>query len=196
MANKKVNWDMVFRQNYLSRVFWHIHWVSKAEDLLQSAKLIEPEVVRLWDNYRANLDGEINELLPDYYQGTYFMLIAYAVENFLKAAIIREKSFEYKRKFLETLKFPSELRSHNLVKLARRAHLNFSSEEEDLLRRLTRSATWYGRYPAPLYYKHSSGAETFLDGKKYSVSWFGNNDVERLNKFIGRLKDGLSIRDV
>ena len=153
-------------------------------------------MVRLWDNYRANLDGESNELLSDYYQSTYFMLIAYAVENLLKAAIIREKSFEYKRKFHETLKFPKELRSHDLVKLARKAHLNISSEEEDLLRRLTRSATWYGRYPVPLYYKHISGVEIFSDGKEYSVSWFGGNDLERLNKFIETLKDRLSISDV
>ena len=193
MANKKLDWDRVHRQNYLSRAFGYIHWISKAKELLQSAKLIEPEVVRLWSNYRANLDGENNELLPDYYQSTYFMLIAYAVENLLKAAIIREKSFEYKREFSETLRFPKELQSHDLVELARKANLNISREEEDLLRRLTRSAIWYGRYPVPLDYKDISGVDIFSDGKKYFVSWFGGNDLERINKFIESLKDRLNI---
>ena len=196
MADKEVDWDRVHRQNYQSQAFWDIHWISKAKDLLESAKLIEPEVVRLWKNYHANLDGNTDGLLPDHYQGTYFMLIAYSVENLLKAAIIRGKSLEYKRKFSQTLRFPKELQSHDLVKLARKAGLHFSREEEDLLRRLARGATWYGRYPVPLHYKHSSGAETFSNGNEYSVSWFGGNDVERLSKLVDMIKENLNIRDI
>ena len=192
MSEKKVDWDRVYRQNYWSWAFSDIQWISKAKDLLQSAKLIEPKVLRLWENYQEKLDGITDELLPDHYQGTFFMLLAYAVENLLKAAIIRKKSLEYKSKFRETLKFPKELQSNDLVNLARKAQLEFSREEEDLLRRLTRSAVWYGRYPIPLHYKHSSGAETFCDGKDYLVSWFGGNDVERLNKFVDMLKEKLT----
>jgi len=79
------------------------------------------------------------------------------------------------------------------VELARKANLNISREEEDLLRRLTRSAIWYGRYPVPLDYKDISGVDIFSDGKKYFVSWFGGNDLERINKFIESLKDRLNI---
>ena len=73
MAEKAVDWDRVHRQNYQSRAFWDIHWISKAKDLLESAKFIEPKVVRLWENYHANLDGNTDELLPDHYQGSLVM---------------------------------------------------------------------------------------------------------------------------
>jgi hypothetical protein len=195
MAERKVDWDKVHRQNYESRAFWDIHWIAKANDLLLSAKLIEPEVIKLWESFHAHTADKTKRILADHYQGTYFMLLAYAVENLLKGAIIRERSWEYKEHFRRTLKFPKELQSHNLIRLARKAGLEFSFEQEDLLRRLTRSATWYGRYPVPLLYPDSAGAETFSDGKEYAVSWFGGDDVNRLNLFIGKLKICLGISD-
>ena len=183
-----VNWDSVHRTNYESKAFWDIHWIRKAKDLLKSADLIQPEVVRLWNSVEEGLDNMDREILADYYQGTYFMLRAFAVENILKAVIIRNKSTEYRRKFRDTLKFPKELQSHDLVKLAKKAGFDFTVEQEDLLRRLTRSATWHGRYPIPLNYRHSAGEERFKDGREYSVSWFGSNDVGRINDFIEELK--------
>jgi len=187
------NWDSVHRRNYESKAFLDTHWISKAKDLLISADLIEPEVVRLWNSVESGLDNMDQEILPDYYQGTYFMLKAFAVENIFKAVIIRKKSSEYRRKFQDTLKFPGELKSHKLVELAQQAGFDFTDEQEDLLRRLTRSAIWYGRYPIPLDYRHSAGAEIFEDENKYSVSWFGSKDIERINDFIEELKRQFSI---
>lgn len=111
-----------------------------------------------------------------------------------RAAIIHDCSFEFKKRFRDTRKYPREFQSHDLVKLARKAELKFTIEEEDLLRRLTRSAIWYGRYPVPLNYNESAGAETFSDGKEYSISWFGEDDVDRLNRFIEGLEVRLRIR--
>ena len=122
------------------------------------------------------------------------MLLAYAVENLLKAAIIRKYSYEYKKQFRKTLKFPKELKCHDLVQLAKKAGLKFTMKEEDLLRRLTRSAIWYGGYPVSLEYTQLSGAETFSDKKEYFVSWFGGNDVKRLNGFIENIKARLQIQ--
>ncbi len=189
MAKQEVNWDKVHAQNYMAKAFWDIYWIRKANDLLESANLIEPKVLELWKSYRENLGGKSDILKTDHYIGRYFMLIAFAVENLLNASIINDKAGEYKRTFRETLKFPKELQSHDLVKLAKKANVDFSTEEEDLMRRLTRSAIWYGRYPIPLKYTHSSGAQTFSDGKDYSVSWFGGNDVERIRKFVSSLKE-------
>jgi len=187
------NWDRVSRTNYRSKAFWDVHWIMKARDLLESAKLIEPEVVRYWDNSREVLKTKSGQFLPDYYLGTYFMLIAYAVENIFKAVIVRNNSVDYKEKFKQTPKFPKELQSHSLVELAKQAGYSFNLYEEDLLRRLTRSAIWYGRYPVPLDYKFSSNTEIFSDGKKRSVGWFGANDIPRLKKFIDDLKVSLNI---
>lgn len=196
MTERKLDWDYVYRQNYESRVFCDIHWIGKAEDLMQSAKLLEPEVIRIWESFRAHATDKKTKILPNHYQGAYFMLLAYAVENLLKAIIIRKRSREYKEGFRMTRKFPKELQSHDLVQLASKAGLEFNLEEEDLLRRLTRSATWYGRYPVPLHYTAGAGAETFSDGNEYAVSWFGGNDVERLNRFVEEIKIRLEIRDI
>ena len=71
-----------------------------------------------------------------------------------------------------------------MIKLAKLVELSYSDREDDLLRRLTRSAIWFGRYPVPLSYSDMSGREPFADGNEYTVSWFGESDVERLNAFI------------
>ena len=75
-----------------------------------------------------------------------------------------------------------------MVSLANEAKFEITLEEEDLLRRLTRSAIWYGRYPVPLCYKKMSGSEKFSNGEDYSVSWFGGNDIEQLDSLLYNIK--------
>jgi len=191
---RKVNWDNVHKNIYESRAFWDIHWEEAARSLLKSSKEIEHKVIELWDNYSANHKDKSVELKPDYYQGPYFLLLAFAVENMFKAVIVRENAFEFKKHFKETSKFPKELQIHDLLILAEKAGLKYNTEEEDLLRRLTRNAIWAGRYPVPLNYQKSAPGEKFNDGKEYSVSWFGSNDVARLNEFILKVADELHIK--
>ena len=85
------------------------------------------------------------------------MLISFAVENLLKAAAVTRKGIEYMDRFQSTGKFPAELKQHDLVKLAKLLDLEVNQDEEDLLRRLTRAATWFGRYPAPVNYSKQLG---------------------------------------
>jgi hypothetical protein len=194
MVNQQVNWDDVHRQNYESRAFWDIHWIRMAKNLLLSAELIEPEVLRYWESLRARAKDKAAQRQPDRYLGPYFMLMAYAMENLLKAAIVRVNSSEYKQAFRAKRKFPAALKGHDLMDLARKAGLKVNLDEEDLLRRLTRSAVWFGRYPVPLYYRDNAGAETFSDGKKYSVSYFRGDDIERLHSFVQHISTHLRIR--
>ena len=160
-----MEWDSVNKRNYESKAFWDIHWLRSAHSLLSSSKELELKVIEFWKSYKAHKkDGNL-PLKPDHYQGPYFMLLAFAVENLFKAAIVREKSWEFKQDFRNKSKFPNELNNHDLVELAKQVHFNYSLEEEDLLRRLTRHAKWAGRYPVPLYYKKSARGEEFDDGK-------------------------------
>lgn len=191
----QIDWDRVHRSNYESAAFWDIKWIDKARNLYECAKKLEPEVLRVWESYRAKSRSEDARLLPDHFQGAFFMLMAYAIENLLKAAAVASHSQRYKADFRAKKKFPRELRSHDLVKLAQFLDLKFSQDEEDLLRRLTRSAVWYGRYPAPLEYTAMAGAETFSDGNEYSVSWFGGDDIERLNAFVLSLPARLGLSE-
>ncbi|MBI4232722.1 hypothetical protein HY605_05830 [Candidatus Peregrinibacteria bacterium] len=191
MRKIKVDWDAVHRSNFESKAFWDIYWVRSARSLIVSAKEIEPKVMELWENYRAHRKDKSIRLKANYCQGPYYMLIAFAVENFFKAAMVRKNSYAFKQAFKLDNKFPKELLSHDLVKLANKAHFDFTLKEEDLLRRLTRHAIWAGRYPVPVDYKKSAGGEKFSDGQEYSVIWLGGSDVERLNALLESIEKRL-----
>lgn len=193
MSDDAVDWERVHRSNFEAAAFWDMHWVRKARDLYETARKLEPDITQVWESYRARARGEASPILADHYQGPYFMLLAFATENLLKAAAVARDAYKYKEEFRRTLKFPRELTKHNLVALAQKVDLKFTREEEDLLRRLTRSAIWYGRYPVPLEYDKMSGNERFNDGREYTVSWFGGNDVKRLNLFINGLPARLGL---
>lgn len=195
MSDPNVDWDYVHRCNFEMAAFSADNWIAKAQDLFETAKQLEPVVVRVWDSYREKAKNMGAPLLLDHYQGPYFMLLAFATENLLKAAAVSRKCLQYKAEFLNSKKFPGELKSHDLVELATLVALSYSIEEEELLRRLTRSAIWFGRYPAPLKYAEMSGKVEFSDGNEYSVSWFGGNDIARLNTFIRGLPSRLGFNE-
>lgn len=190
MSTSAVDWDAVYRSNYEAAAFWDVQWIAKARDLYESARKLEPAMEVVWDSYRARAKNLSGPLEPDHYNGPYFMLVSFAVENLLKAAAVSRNSFAYKERFRSTGKFPAELQKHDLVGLIHSLGLVVTQEEEDLLRRLTRGATWFGRYPAPLKHSEMSGTERFSDGKEYSVSWFGREDVTKVGTFI----NGLPVR--
>src|SRR2546426_2171185 len=112
MDDATVDWDSVHRSNFESAAFWDIHWIRKARDLYEAAKKLEPEVLRVWESYLARMRNMTAPLAPDHYQGPYFMLIAFSVENLLKAAAIARNNAEYRAEFRKTLRFPEELKKH------------------------------------------------------------------------------------
>ncbi len=197
-----VDWDSVHRSNFESAAFGPHKWINKAIDLFESAKLFEPKLLQLWEHWRAKSKGHPTAHVSDHYLGTYFMLMSFCVENLLKAALIQVKGLSYKRDFRSCLQadkksskcFPFELKTHDLFDLSEKADLALQDGEEDLLRRLSRCAEWAGRYPSPLRYEEMSGAETFSNGEEYSLSWFSEGDVQRLNEFIGSLPPRLGLQ--
>ncbi len=188
-----MNWDDAHRSNYESKAFSPENWVTAARALVASAKAVEPKVIEYWESYRENAKDNTKKLLADNYQGPYFMLYAFAIENYFKSAIVQSNTWELKDNFKNNPVFPKELRSHQLVLLAQKADLDISIVEEDLLRRLTRHAIWAGRYPVPTKYKEISSAERFNDGQEYLVTWFGGDDVEKLSVFVGSLEKRLKL---
>lgn len=191
-----VDWYSVTKSDYESKAFRDIHWVRSAGSLIAAARELEPRVMELWENYRAHLKDQSVKLKPDYYFGPYFMLVAFAVENYFKAAIVRKKSQDYKEAFRDKQKFPKDLNSNNLIQLAQKANFYFSKAEEDLLRRLTRHAVWAGRYPIPTYYKQSASGEQFSNGKEYAVSYYSEADVKKLNLLVASIKEKLGFETV
>lgn len=181
---KDMEWDEVYKRNYESTAFWDRHWIRSAQDLLASARELEPKIEALWESYRAHSKDKGVRLRPDHFQGPYFMLIAFALENLFKAGLVSKSSWRYKQEFRENHKFPSDLKGHDLVELATKSGFDFGLEEEDLLRRLTRHAIWAGRYPVPIHYKKTAVIEEFLDGNEYHISWFGGNDLEKIKALL------------
>lgn len=182
-----MDWDEVYKRNYENTAFRDISWLRSAKCLLVSAKELEPRIETLWENHQAHLKDKSVQLKVDYFQGPYFMLVAFALENIFKSSLILEKSWQYKQKFRENHQFPSDLKGHNLVELARKSGFEFDLEEEDLLRRLTRHAIWAGRYPVPIQYKKTASAEEFSNGNEYHVSWFSENDLKRIKKLVSKV---------
>jgi hypothetical protein len=189
-----MEWDRVYFQNYKSKTFSENSWLKSARALIYSAKELEPKVLALWESYRANSKDKTAPLMSDDYQGPYYMLMSYAVENLFKAKIVKKESIKFKKDFENDKKFPKELQSHDLVDLAQKANFPFNIEEEDLLRRLTWHAIWAGRYPSPLNYVDSSGSKMFTDGKEYSVRWYGGKDVEKLSLLIENIYTKLGFK--
>lgn len=200
-GNDSVDWNVVHRSNFESAAFSSAKWIQKGIDLFESAKLLEPRIRELWSYWQSKSEGKPVAHVPDYFLGTYFMLMSFCVENFLKAALIQVEGAQYRREFKSCLEsgrrsakcFPSALKTHDLFDLSVKAELSLQAGEEDLLRRLSRCAEWAGRYPSPLRYEEMSGAEKFSDGEDYSLSWFGEGDLEKLNNFIPSLPQRLGL---
>jgi hypothetical protein len=195
MANDEVHWDAVSRSNFEAAAFSSFQWMAKARSLFEAAKKLEPNIDRVWQSYELRSAKLVTPLEPDHFTGAYFMLVAFAVENLLKAAAISKKFVAYRDNFRAKLKFPRELQSHDLLRLAEFVGLGLGKGEEDLLRRLTRSAVWFGRYPVPLGYPDIDGRTQFRDRKEYSLSWFGRTDVERLNVLVEGLPARLGLSE-
>ena len=188
------DWNEVYRDLYKAKAFDKGSWLECADNLLESARLLEPKIRELWHSYRAHLNDR--NVLPsqDHYHGPYFMLVAFAVENILKAAIVQAGAAELTARFEKDSKFPKELKGHDLLALAKAAGVSIGFEVEDLLRRLTRNAIWSGRYPVPIYHDDSQPGEVYSDGTKYSVAFFGAKDVERLRQFVDDLRNELNFQ--
>ena len=189
MSSKQ--WEDLRKTFYKRELLSACQWINRGDVLLECAKMLEAEVKELWTSWRRHLKDEKISITGGKYTGVYFMLISYAVENFLKAFIVRVKKNELESVLnsADNPKFPKILKSHNLVKLAREACFPIRDQlQEDLLRRLARSAVWYGRYPVATNF-HRANKERFLDGKEYDTSLFREIDVEEVNILIEQIRE-------
>jgi hypothetical protein len=182
-------WDPVFKSNYRAKLLSRADWIRKGQALLESAKLLEPDVAAIWKGLREWHERKhTKELKSDEILSVYLMLVAFTVENLLKARLIQKCYHKFRDEFESYGRLPPLLKTHDLFPLAKEAGLSIGTEEEDLLRRLTRAAIWAGRYPLPIEFGDLAGSEEFSDGKTWSVSYFGGNDIDRLKKLIDKIR--------
>lgn len=108
----------------------------------------------------------------------YCVLMGYAIENLLKGILMGAHPEYFKPDAKIT-----DVRSHNLISLCKRCSLPFTSDEEDLLKRLTEHIEWVGKYPVPLE------VSMMYPRKKINGTWDGP-----LDKFSGNITKNIAER--
>ena len=178
---------------------WEL-WVDKADKLLEASKILEPQIRDYWNvvmnnakEGRYNKGGEPPHIPPSNIQDPYFILISYALENLLKALIIRDRSDEIRSRFTQTGKLPKLIRDHDLLELSRKASIKMDIKEEDILTRLSRFSKWKSRYPVPVELSDLQNVLKYSDGKAYFTDYSKPDDLEQLDTIIKRVKDHLKV---
>ena len=91
------------------------------------------------------------------------------------------------RKFIKDKgKLPDDLKNHDLYELVNLLSIPLGKSEEDLLRRLSRSAVWAGRYPVPLKYQDLI-AQRYSNGSERGTSAFFKSDIQRVKELLNKL---------
>jgi len=162
-------------------------WVRCAEELETAAGVLESEVRKYWDGVRLE-EGQVVIQTPSRknVQGQHLMLVAYAMENYFKALFIHRNKESLRHKLISDL--PTEISTHNLIKLARVMDIPFEQGEEELLCRLSRYSVWAARYPTPVGPDLFSAVKELSDGRTYLMAYSAPTDLDRIQAFLSRLR--------
>jgi hypothetical protein len=191
--DEQPNWDQVYKTNYVSKITMSLNWFSEAKKLLAAAEFLESPILQWWEDMKGWSTKE-NKTVPGHqFQPTYMMLCAYAIENFCKGWLANRLPGWEKERLKRQGKLPKSLEGHDLFELVEKIGMPLVNHDEELLRRLTLSAVWRGRYPAPLHYR--GGEKEFKDGKRYSLEILGAGDISRIKDFVQRLRQYVNASD-
>lgn len=162
-----------------------IAWLESANRLIASAEKLEDYFEEFWNTLKTE------KILDDSKVSILFMIYSYAIENLLKAIIvIRDKQNLSSQNWG---KLPNSLQGHNLYQLCKKSGLdNLAREYESILKKLSRSAEWYGRYPTPIKasdYNNLRSSENESNG--ISLSGHTPIDLNEIKKIINELKSNL-----
>jgi len=176
---KKENLNFLYNSSMLDEK----QWIDIADELYGIAETLEPKVKTI----QENAGRERN----DSFTSAYYMLVSYSIENYLKALIISNNKTEYKKQLNNKSELPQEINGHDLCKLAGDAGIkeDIANDffKQELLKKLTYCAIWFGRYPVP------KKAEGFNDRIKSPFSSIDNpiikNIITIIKKKVEKLQD-------
>ena len=197
------NLDAGDRDAYVQLFLDEAEWIEIAQGLVNAANALRPQVEAYWANQSAHARDSSVRSISDAPHRILLMLFSFAIENLMKAFLIRERKGEYEALMKVEPVLPRELKTHDLVILAtavgqirpRFKHL-LDRDCEELLRRLTRRATWSGRYPVPTEHRKLSGIEQFMDGSSGSLSYKVSTDQPDAMRLIKELSFALGLGNV
>ena len=194
MAKRKIKPNHIYEAIAFSeRLVDTDSWIEKADELLAAARILEKDIVAYWSAISIE-NGQIVGI-PErkFVQGPYFLLVAYALENYFKALLIHRNKELLKNRLFSAL--PDYLKKHDLIELAHDNDFKLDINEEDLLLRLCRSSIWAARYPVPTGPGALAAMRKYSDGKSYLTAHLGPNDVSHVHGFIDRLR-GLALKEI
>jgi hypothetical protein len=177
-----------FESEFKEKILNYKLWITKAEELLEVAGFLEPEIEKMWAEMREG--GFIKE----HYITTYFMLSSYALENLLKALYIKTNNEKIKAELEESCKLPKSINNHDLWELGKDLDVVAREwGEETLLKKLSRSAVWFGRYPTPSKQKDLKRFhDSEYENTPIPFSSYMNTDLEEIRTIISRIKNKLN----
>jgi hypothetical protein len=156
-------------------------WADRGYDLLEAARLLRPLVLEYWEAFDAFTQGHKPIQLPARNpHGIYFMLVAFALENFLKAHLVSIKAPAIETAVAHAPVLPKVLKDHDLVRLAGNVGLRLSEADKALVIRLSKSAVWCGRYPLPVKPQGLT-----------HVIHYSRKDLDAIEKIVSRASQGL-----
>ena len=161
-------------------------WIEKADELVSAANFLEAEVLKYWSEIKIENNQIVGIPNRKDAQQAYFLLIAYALENFLKALLIHQNQKTLKGRLLQ--KLPDYLLSHNLIELSSKARFNINVPEEELFCRLSRFSIWKARYPIPLYSDALANMKILSDEKAHFTDYYKPQDMNLIHNIIDRLR--------
>jgi|SRR5208337_3470247 len=199
----RANLDARDRGAYIGHFLEEIEWIELAEGLVNAARALQPQVDAYWAKERARARDSSLRFPSDSPHRIQLMLFSFAIENLMKAFLIREGKAEYEVRMKTKPNLPRELKTHDLMKLAiavgeiiPRFKRLFDRDFEELLRRLTRRAEWSGRYPVPTDYRALPGIAQFLDGSPGLLSHKVSTDPHDALRLVNELCRALNLPNV
>jgi hypothetical protein len=150
-------------------------WRAKANDFLATVACLTPRIESAW---QSHAEGRPPTTRFDDVYGSYFMLVAFALENLAKAVIVHRRRGEWRP---ETTELPACLKTHKLPDLLEEIGLKWDRWYFGVLERLTRASMWAGRYPVP------ARAEQLNRSHEVGVmlGFYCADDVRDLHRLVG-----------
>ena len=161
-------------------------WIEKADGLISAANLLEEDILKYWSEIQVENNRTVSEPNRKCAQEAYFLLIAYALENFFKALLIYRNQETLKGRL--KLKLPKYLKEHDLIKLASKAKFSTKVYEEELFCRLSRFSIWKARYPVPIDFDALHNVKILSDERAYFTDYYKPQDIGIIHNIIDRLR--------
>lgn len=125
-------------------------WFERSRALIATARITKKQAKKLISHTERRALEDVCS-----------MLYGLSLENLFKAHwIFKRYGDPLSQAWTPDIVFPSEIKSHNLVRLAGLIGYTLSDKRRYVLEYLTEAATWSGRYPCPVKAEHDQS--TFL----------------------------------